>query len=468
MYRVIIADDEPWVAYRLIHLVSWADLGFEVIDTAINGIEAAQKCLDQKPDILISDIRMPGKDGLEIIKALRDEGMPIECVLISGYAEFDYAQRAIKLGAFDYLVKQVSREQLEALLLRLKNKLDERALGTEAVFALLDEDNETSIADWIPHESGFFGHANFQFCTFEIQEGEYPALRYLHADRRFTQTILRAGRKKATALLSFENAATLSEEWRDPSAYCGYSMIGTSKSSFYQLYRQSDIAFLTSKFLNHEKTLYIDQYDASYIMRLTMDLRAALKNREYGCVARTIRTFSIFCENLCLDKICDVYKKVLDVFHECGYLVDWVGESSDYHGILSEFASLDDLFQGFIDCLGGVPDVENVMPRIVKYVDENYTQDLRVHDLAQTFHFSPSYLSTLFKKHTGENFTSYIAEKRIAYSANLLRHSDLSIQEIADRSGYSDYFQFNKTFKRIQGITPGRYRRDSTEKNGRG
>ncbi|MDR1530753.1 MAG: response regulator [Clostridiales bacterium] len=130
MYKVIIADDEYWAAYGLQHSIRWEDYGFDVAGIAQDGREALDMCRELRPSVLISDIRMPGMDGLELLSALRLSLSWVEVVFVSGYAEFSYAQQAVRLGAFDYMLKQVDETQLAELLGRLRLHLDKRACET--------------------------------------------------------------------------------------------------------------------------------------------------------------------------------------------------------------------------------------------------------------------------------------------------------------------------------------------------
>ncbi len=124
MYSVLLADDEKWVLYGLTRLIRWEDYGFVVSDAARDGTEALQKVLGNPPDLLISDIRMPDIGGLELLQSLRQAGNETVVVFISGYSDFEYTQQAIRLGAFDYLLKQVEAEELTVTLRRAKEYLD--------------------------------------------------------------------------------------------------------------------------------------------------------------------------------------------------------------------------------------------------------------------------------------------------------------------------------------------------------
>ena len=119
MYSVYIADDEMWVIVGLKKRIEKTGLPFQVIGEANNGVMALEEIEKKKPDILFTDIRMPGYSGLELLELLRKKELQTKVILISGYAEFEYAQSAIRNGAYDYLLKPIDQEKLQIVLERI-------------------------------------------------------------------------------------------------------------------------------------------------------------------------------------------------------------------------------------------------------------------------------------------------------------------------------------------------------------
>ncbi|MEG2452631.1 MAG: response regulator [Clostridium sp.] len=126
MLKVIVADDEEKICQLIVKLVDWTSLGMEVAAIASNGIEAMEKIISLKPDIVITDIRMPGYDGLELIKRAKSEGINTEFIIISGYRHFEYAQNAIRYGVGDYLLKPIKKDELMDALKRIGERYRER------------------------------------------------------------------------------------------------------------------------------------------------------------------------------------------------------------------------------------------------------------------------------------------------------------------------------------------------------
>lgn len=124
MYKVFLADDELWVTIGVKKLIEKTGLPFQVIGEAMNGIMALEAIIEKKPDVLITDIRMPGYDGLELAEQLKARQQDIKVILLSGYADFEYARKALRLGTFEYLLKPVKYEQLEETLQKLLDELE--------------------------------------------------------------------------------------------------------------------------------------------------------------------------------------------------------------------------------------------------------------------------------------------------------------------------------------------------------
>ncbi len=126
MLKILVADDEEKVCQLIIRLVDWEALEMEVVGTASNGFEALEKIRDVSPDVVITDIRMPGLDGMELIRQARLLNGELAFVIISGYRHFEYARTAIKYGVSDYLLKPIKKEELTATLSRIKELYLER------------------------------------------------------------------------------------------------------------------------------------------------------------------------------------------------------------------------------------------------------------------------------------------------------------------------------------------------------
>lgn len=162
MQKVVIADDEERICRLIEALVDWKGLDLEIAAVAHNGVEACEIVNQVKPDILITDIRMPGCSGLELVEKVKESLPDLEIIIISGYAHFEYAQQAIKFGVGDYLLKPINKAELNSTLQKLsariagrmeseqdrqkllrKARQDDRQIRQSFISDLMDADNQS-------------------------------------------------------------------------------------------------------------------------------------------------------------------------------------------------------------------------------------------------------------------------------------------------------------------------------------
>lgn len=125
MMNMIIIDDETLIRESLKRFIDWESIGINICDTAANGVSAMASILNYKPEIILTDIRMPGLDGLELIRLLREQNLSSEVIFISAYTHFEYARQALQLGAFDYITKPIDEDELLNTVSRCKTKIEE-------------------------------------------------------------------------------------------------------------------------------------------------------------------------------------------------------------------------------------------------------------------------------------------------------------------------------------------------------
>ena len=127
MYRVIIADDEPVIRRGLRETIEWDALGLEVAGEAADGAEALKLVREIRPEILITDIRMPEMDGIQLIREVRELDMNVKITILSGYSDYDYLKAAIRLGVDNYLLKPIDNDELIANLRNTVSEIEKEA-----------------------------------------------------------------------------------------------------------------------------------------------------------------------------------------------------------------------------------------------------------------------------------------------------------------------------------------------------
>lgn len=131
MYKVLIVDDEKYVISLIEKLVDWEKLGMEVIGSAGDGVQGIRMVEELKPDILIADVKMPGFDGISLIKKVREIDRDVRFIMISGHKRFEYAKSVMKYNVEDYLLKPIDKQELEDILEKIRKELDQRAAQRE-------------------------------------------------------------------------------------------------------------------------------------------------------------------------------------------------------------------------------------------------------------------------------------------------------------------------------------------------
>lgn len=131
MLKVLIADDEKKVCQLIVNLVEWEALGFEIVGVVNDGISAYKFLQENTVNVMVTDIRMPGYDGLELIQKAKVLYPDMHIVIISGYSQFDYAQNAIRYGVEDYLLKPIRKKDLTATLQKILDKCQEELRDTQ-------------------------------------------------------------------------------------------------------------------------------------------------------------------------------------------------------------------------------------------------------------------------------------------------------------------------------------------------
>jgi two-component system response regulator YesN len=172
-YSVVIVDDEKWLIIDLLKSVAWEEYGFEVESYYTSSTAALEKICEIKPEVVFTDIRMPKLNGIELVEEARKAGINSEFVIISAYADFESAQKAIQLSVADYLLKPINIKALTELLITLKERLDNKAASN--VETVTSE--ETSIK--------YDNSASFSRITNYIKEHASEEIYLSHISEKF-------------------------------------------------------------------------------------------------------------------------------------------------------------------------------------------------------------------------------------------------------------------------------------------
>lgn len=175
MLKVIVADDEIRICKLIMNLINWEELGMAIVGVADNGIDALRLIEQEQPDLVITDIRMPGCDGLELIEKAKKLNEQLEFIIISGYEEFAYAQRAMEFGVKDYLCKPINKDSLLKALGRAQEAIakKEQQSNLEKEYQVIKQDVGKIRASFLQNLVYDRGEGEKAFPWDELEQSPY-------------------------------------------------------------------------------------------------------------------------------------------------------------------------------------------------------------------------------------------------------------------------------------------------------
>lgn len=474
MHKIVLVDDEKWILESLKGTVDWNGLGFEIVGEARNGVEALARIGELLPDAAFVDIRMPGMNGLELIRRLEEADAGVLCVVASGYAEFEYAKEALRHGAVDYCLKPFSGEDMKDVLERLGKRIErqKQALATELLALLLEWEppSREAICRLLERLRFRWDDGAGAFVVV-VRGGDFAG--WPGASERNTAAI-RFGSAKTAYLM---NGADREAFVRQIGQYGGQAAgigIGPVFHDPTRLRERIEEALAASFRAFAPGDGVIGTVEALHPDGLEAELLVLLREGVGRGDTRLVREAFALAESRFrsgrydIRHACRLYEAVVAMRYGTE---EGAGEPLAY-SIDALAARFDDVYAMIASLKSAVMNDpcadgdehreesggEETLARIVRHIREHFREPLSIQDLARQFHLHPNYLSQLFKKELRVNFTKFVADIRMEYACNLLRTTSLSVGEIAERSGYGDYFYFARAFKRHTGKTPSEYR----------
>ncbi len=468
MYRVILADDEKWSIFGLTKMITWAEYQCQIIDTAPDGLAALEKCRLHRPDILFTDIRMPGMDGLALARALAMELPDITVILITGYNDLSYAQRALRLGVFDFLLKQITAKDLDTVLKRYLGYVHEksRVLSSSFFFSFFDESNSRTVAQCMEALciQAPYAHAYAVTLLYGTAVSIHSAQIRQIGDELFAGFHTGSNRITCYCFTDADQAAVkdLNEALGlGTPLFAGVSNFMTPEASFFELYHQSSLAVLTAQFWQHDFAIAYAPFNPADLNALVEPLRKGLVSGDSKLVPYRVDTLWDALNNMQLDALEYVLNRatvLLAAFQVSTYENDVPVDLYQYAsagGTASEFYTV---LKANMKTSEESSDSQQLITRILAYIDMRFSEDIRISEVAEKFFLNVSYLSTLIRKRTGKTYSDIVTEKRLTYAQELLGKTNLPVLDIAHRAGYHEYSHFNSLFKRHMGTTPAQYR----------
>ena len=482
MYSVLLIDDESWVLEDLKSLLDWGEYGFEIVAEA-NDAENAKKLIELKrPDVVISDIRMPGLSGIQLLETFQNADFSFKTIFVTAYGKFEYAKKALELGADGYLLKPVVTEELVATLLKIKKQLDNKSGAdtisewekTQKLYALLDGVDSEDESEKLFKELGI-PNVSDSYVLAVVKE-PFEKVSELFCDFPMHATTLSFSPKSCLVhiqsptpyfnIITYKNMLlALKELCEKNDIQMGVSRIADKKRKFRITYTQAESALYYS-FVN---SLYVNVYSGrnentqELLSMISRHKSMAQKCEILKTLPDELRQRHIYGKKL--EELLEHLVKQLDVDYDLYAL--------DIKELAEQFTSVDNFFVYLGQCINDnnrkrskKTTSRGIVKEIIEYIQSGYDQKIMINDLAQQFFLNPSYLSNLFKQETGKSFTAYLVECRLKKAAELLETTELTLYEISAKVGYEDYFHFSKLFKKHMNISPANYRKNKTSNSG--
>ncbi|MEA4889368.1 MAG: response regulator [Clostridiaceae bacterium] len=471
MYHIVLVDDEPLIIKSLKSRINWADYDCQVVGEATNGIAAYDLIAQIKPDIVFTDIRMAGISGLELIQKANEAGLSALFIVISGYAEFAYAQKALNQGALGFCLKPFDENEIIQVLKKAIAVLSKNRIRyEEQLLALLEDDKTQKQAAKIQLLNALGFHS-------EVKQGLVAAVVIGSTavqpanDHQFLQ--LKIGSSKYAYIIELSPDDRHIEDCLqgipEPDDDIGLSEIHYTTDTLEDALEEAGIAanqpFLTGR--HGQIYTYTSQCPEGFDIAIR-EMGAALAAKNQAAAERIIdQIAAILSEGKCTIRQALKAYNVFLYFYTGSASIMQDGTLVSSEQLISQFSSAPALFatlKGYLhentEHAAVAEETRNTtFKRIVDYVNQNYCQDISLQNLAAQFNVNANYISQLFSRETGQTFTEYLTTQRMNYAERRLLSTDLPVFRIAEETGYKDYFHFAKVFKRATGSTPTDYRK---------
>lgn len=503
MYQVLLVDDEEMVTQGLSRFVPWGELGFEVVGTASSADKALDFLKSHPVHLVITDVMMPVKTGLDLIEAINAEYPSVKTVILSGYSDFAYAQQAVRLGAMDYLTKPINFTAIRQLLTRVHEKLDQENLQSgenDQLRQTLTRAVLMNLANGFPMEETKIAQYLDTDCAITVLRiaglDKKPLPGDLISDLRKTLApcqmvspaegeilcILEGKRDQMSICTDLEHILALiavggvslcvgiSEE------FSGYlhlhlASVQAAKAMRYQKARSTAGVTLYSRmramYLNLKEST--EQQITSLVTTLSTPDRRGYLLEEFNSVFSSLEVQPDFSTTTAQRFCTELLVEVDGVIRE--QLPQEYAHSGELSEILMEILSQekpDQVRQRMVehlqkileDMIGSDETVKAIelIDRVKHYIQEHFAENLTLAVLSNVFFVCPAYLSRLFKKKTGINFVDYLTNLRMEKAKEFLANPAMKVYTVAEMVGYENPRYFSRIFKDATGMSPQDYR----------
>lgn len=521
MYNAIVVDDETWICKLIRKIVDWERIGFNIVANTGDGLSALKLIEEHEPELVITDIRMPGLDGLGLIKTVREKKIDVEFVIISGYSDFEYARNALIYDAFAYTLKPLDKEEFEKILYSVKDRITEKRrikkklesgdivmlegelrkiidnINRNINLKALNDRFNTNFSDG-PFYTAIFKqdfftkeryNDDYQYFLYEIKKkyaDNFQEIIYFPGKTE-DQTVFLINLKKETQdIYNLMKDIIRSFDEKDFSKYFTLTIsIGNRVNSINEIgvsYESAANALKARVILGAGRVIDAKE-EAGRIVetKCIVDIRA---KKKLSALLDVFDTENALAEIKTI--FSDVEKKSavnLISYHIASYeIIDLLFEIMQKKGIQHKSGLNRQQAAMFIDGCSSVKEIENYIALLIKefrdsylverhdngekliteikrFISENYMTNINLDDVAKLVCLSPTYVSEIFKRKTGENFSEHLIDYRIEIAKDMLKDIRYKVVDVSQMVGYTDSKYFSRLFKKKVGVNPTDYRR---------
>jgi len=511
VYKVLLVDDERIILDGITRIIDWPTLGLELLGTAQNGLQGYERIAGENPDIVVCDIRMPGMDGLELVEKTHASHPHIKFVILSGFGEFEYANRAMQYGVKHFLLKPTNERKIEDALSAIVRELDsgrdqESFVRTvkERLEKVMPHVKEQVLKEFVTNKT--YGSLDWEYYRglFRFEFNRPVRLLLFQPEGSFEYEHLFAVKNIAEDLLEETLLGTtigghvliLIEDIED--AAWLHERIHAIRNAFQQYYKLdltislSDPDLITKARKLYQETLQGLKY------RFYLDEGGLITSKETGGsaesefedydfdesrLAMSVRSGDgAGAERALREWFAGLKRAQFDIDMTKSYAIQQyvalfrqadpqsMGECYRTIPQLVEMSTLQAIqlcFEETVRDMAKRNYERNALKHttIIRRIEEIVGQRLHDGDLSlnlvarEMLYMNADYLGKLFKKETGERFTHYVVKARIKRATELIaERPDIKIFELAAQLGYGDNPQyFSQVFKKQLGCTPSEY-----------
>ncbi|WFR59406.1 response regulator [Anaerocolumna sp. AGMB13025] len=510
MMKVFIADDEASILEGLKYIINWKELGFTICGEASNGEDTLNCILALKPDLVLLDIRMPKLQGIEIVKAAREQKFKGHFVILSGFSDFKYAQGAIRYGVDFYLTKPIDEDELYNAVLAVKESLEREHLHTNTMNHYREKAKYTILRDILLNTSDYSSinplEMNllapvYQVLIYENYNQDTKSIIYSFADMlkvtnhgnnsfehisiHQKDIILLKGEFALERFLGFLNHYEEKPQKGSPldSLFITYGRLVHTLEDIHYSYEDA-FQLLNRRFFCEQNQHAIGYEQLPDFNTVHYEINAEKANYYSdtfcGCIQSFNRkmiadTLSALSKNLYYTNtelsgiklfLTDIYLQIkqnmnhiystTDIpFPTNSSVIDFIESKYYLYEIILFFS---EQFEMLMNAIGNSSS-ESILEDIVYYINHNYRDNIKLETIAPLFGYNSSYLGKIFNKKMGESFNCYIDHVRINHTMELLKQKNLKVYEVSELAGYKNVDYFHKKFKKYVGISPAEYRK---------